>query len=89
MDAKMAQEGGKGGSDRVDMKDDLDATAEPGPTRTQALQTSLLLRKSLAYMDDPAARELEAMLGSFGRMTRVHQMRSMEKGEITDFFTRK
>ena len=65
MDAKEAREGGS----ESDPKDDLDAAAEPSPTRSQALQASLFLKRYIADMDDPAARKLEAMLGFFGCMT--------------------
>ncbi|KAF8556593.1 hypothetical protein OG21DRAFT_1459019 [Imleria badia] len=90
MDAKMAREGGNGDSDEVgDTNGELGTAAEPSPTRSQALQAPLLLKRYLADMDDPAARRLEAMLGFFGRMTRVHGIQSMENGKITNFFARK
>lgn len=84
MDAEKARESAKGGGDEVD-----DATDEPGPTRSQALQATLLLKKYLVDMDDPAARKLEVMLGSFGCMTRIQGMQRMENGKITDYFARK
>ena len=90
MDAKMAREGGKSSSDEVgnlDTKDDPDAASEPSPTRSQALQACMLLKRYIVDMDDPAARKLEVMLGSFGRMTWAHGMQNMENGKITDFFT--
>ena len=82
MDTKEAWEGGS----ESDPKDDLDAAAEPSPTCSQALQVSLLLKRYIADMNDPAARKLEAMLGFFRCMTWVHGMESMESGKITNFF---
>jgi hypothetical protein len=56
MDAKTVQEGGEGGSDEVgDTKDNLDAA----PTRNQALQACLLLKRYIIGIDDPASRKLE------------------------------
>ena len=92
MDTKMAWEGGEGDSDKVDdTKSGLDAatTSEPSLTYSEALQACLLLKKYIVDMDDPAARKLEVMLGSFRRMIQACEMQSMENGKITHFFTHK
>ncbi|KAF8418373.1 hypothetical protein L210DRAFT_3322056, partial [Boletus edulis BED1] len=47
------------------------------PTRNEALQAALLLRKHMVSWDDPFARKLEAMLGSFGHRTRAVGMRGL------------
>ena len=76
----MEQEGGKGSSDKViNAKSGFNAAAahEPSPT-CKALQTCLLSKKHIVDMVDPTARQLEMVLASFGCMTQVHEMRSME-----------
>ena len=40
-------------------------------------------------MDDPLVRKVEAVLGSFGRMTQVHGVKSMKDKKLTSYFTRK
>ncbi|KAF8129353.1 hypothetical protein EV363DRAFT_1100456, partial [Boletus edulis] len=48
------------------------------PTRNEALsQAALLLRKHMVSWDDPFARKLETMLGSFGHSTRAVGMRGL------------
>ena len=92
MDTKMAWEGGEGDSDKVDdTKSGLDAatTSEPSLTHSEALQACLLLKRYIVDMDNPAARKLEVMLGSFGCMTQACEMQSIENCKITHFFTHK
>ena len=48
---------------------DHDGPVESAPTRNEALQAALLLCKYTKDLNDPFARRLETMLGSFGRQT--------------------
>jgi hypothetical protein len=48
-----------------------------------------MLRKHVATLDDPFARKLEMMLGSFGQRTRVAEMQHTTDTKLTDYFVRK
>ncbi|KAI5992164.1 hypothetical protein EDD15DRAFT_2168615 [Pisolithus albus] len=88
MGAKAARELNVGGSDEVSDGNDDSSTpaAAPGPTRKDALQASLLLREYVKDFDDPFARKLELMLGSFGQRTRALDTQGMVDSKITHFF---
>ncbi|KAG1902852.1 uncharacterized protein F5891DRAFT_923489, partial [Suillus fuscotomentosus] len=77
MDAKRLQEKAAGGNDDGDNDSDIDVPA-PGPTRREALQATLTLRKYLGTFDEPFARKLEVMLGSFGQQTLAVKMQGMK-----------
>jgi hypothetical protein len=83
MDAKRFEENGGDDDDGGDNDDD------PGPTRRELLQAVLMLRKHVATLDDPFARKLEMMLGSFGQRTRVAEMQHTTDTKLTDYFVRK
>ncbi|KAI6115881.1 hypothetical protein F5141DRAFT_1001121, partial [Pisolithus sp. B1] len=51
-----------------------------------ALQASLLLREYVKDINNPFARKLELMLGSFGQRTQVLDTQGMVNGKITYFF---
>ncbi|KAH0828974.1 hypothetical protein J3R83DRAFT_2406, partial [Lanmaoa asiatica] len=53
------------------------------PTRKEALQAMMVLRRYANEMDDPLARKVEAVLVSFRRMTRVCEMKSMKDRNLT------
>ena len=76
MEAKKAQEG---------INDDMDSDllVELGPARNEALQAVLILKRYVQDLDDPFARKLEMMLGSFGQRTRIAGMRSMKDSKLT------
>ena len=57
-----------------------------GPTRTEALQAVLLLRKYIATFNDPFTHKLEVMLGSFGQQTCTVEMQSMNDTKLTCYF---
>ena len=82
MEAKKAQEG---------INDDMDSDllVELGPARNEALQAVLILKRYVQDLDDPFARKLEMMLGSFGQRTRIAGMRSMKDSKLTSYFTHK
>ena len=61
---------------------------EPSPTRTEALDTMLTLRRYVSTFDDPFARKLELMLGSFRQKTRVVEMQGMVNSKLTDYYSR-
>jgi hypothetical protein len=48
---------------------DDDEEVEPKPGRKEVLQAASILRKYIADLDDPFARQMEAMLSIFGRET--------------------
>jgi len=82
MEAKKAQEG---------INDDMDSDllVELGPARNEALQAVLILKRYVQDLDDPFARKLEMMLGSFGQRMRIAGMQSMKDSKLTSYFTRK
>ncbi|KAF8559500.1 hypothetical protein OG21DRAFT_1502741 [Imleria badia] len=67
MDAKKAREASVKGCDL-----DSDEAVEQMTTRDEAFQAALSLRKYTKYLDDPFARKLEVMLGSFGQRMACH-----------------
>ena len=75
-----------GGED--DIAASLDDTAEPRPSRSEALRAVGLIQKFLAPMDDPFARKLETLLASFGRQTRLEEAQSLTETQITRYFDR-
>ncbi|KAF8463207.1 hypothetical protein JB92DRAFT_2776165 [Gautieria morchelliformis] len=85
MDAKKAREANKDNSDDVDG----DIPIEPAPMRNEALQAMLVLRKYARDIEDPFARKLEMMLGSFGQRTRAAGMKNLKDNKLTRYFTRK
>ena len=92
MDTKAVQESSKGhDGDEVsaDGNNDCDEPTEPPPTRKEALQAMMVLRRYANEMDDPLVRKVEAVLGLFGRMTQVHEVKSMKDKKLTSYFTRK
>ncbi|KAF5390086.1 hypothetical protein D9757_003734 [Collybiopsis confluens] len=87
MDAREAEEnlviaGGDDGQD-----DDADTL--PRPSHRDALQAALLLQRYTQNMDDGYARNLEHILGSFGRATRLEEMKSLVDSSITDYLSKK
>jgi hypothetical protein len=90
MDTKVARELSRDGNEvSTDGNNDCDKPIEPPPTRKEALQAMMVLRRYANEMDDPLAHKVEAVLGSFGRMTRVHEVKSMKDKKLTSYFTRK
>ncbi|KAF8523432.1 hypothetical protein JB92DRAFT_2884861 [Gautieria morchelliformis] len=73
MDVKKAREENKDNSNVIDG----DIPIEPASTRNEALQAVLVLSKYVRDIDDPFARKLEMMLGSFGQRTRAAGMKKI------------
>ncbi|KAF8495833.1 hypothetical protein JB92DRAFT_2834729 [Gautieria morchelliformis] len=82
MDVKKLQESNEDDDDNIDM-------LAPGPTRREALQAALTLKKYLGTFDDSFACNLEGMLGSLGQQTRAVEMRAMKDTKVLDYFPRK
>ena len=67
---------------------DHDGPVESAPTRNEALQAVLLLHKYTRDLNDPFARRLETMLGSFRQQTQAQEMQSMRDTKLTSYFSR-
>jgi hypothetical protein len=87
MDAKQFEE--NAGGDNGNGNGNGDDIALTGPTCREALQASLILRKYVASLNDPSARRLELMLGSFGQWTRAVKMQGTIDTKLTDYFVHK
>ncbi|KAI5980760.1 hypothetical protein EDD15DRAFT_2134420, partial [Pisolithus albus] len=83
MEAKKLREE----SDAAGSCDDVDAgPIEPVPTRNEALQAAHLLQRYTGSLNDPFARNLESMLGAFGRRTRTKGLLNTTDTKITSYF---
>ena len=71
------------GGDDVD-----DVPLEPHPTRRDLLRATSTITRYTEEMDDPIARKLEALLGTFNRQLRLDDTRGMKNTFLTDFFGR-
>ena len=89
MHTKAAQESSKSDEVSADGNNDCDEPTEPPPTWKEALQAMMVLRRYANEMDDSLVHKVEAVLGSFGRMTQVHEVKSMKDKKLTKYFTRK
>ena len=67
---------------------DDDAVVDAGPSRKEALQASITLKKYVQGLDDSFARKLEGMLTSFGHQTRFVESRNLKPTLVTDYFSR-
>ncbi|KAF8227820.1 hypothetical protein L208DRAFT_1404861 [Tricholoma matsutake] len=56
------------------------------PSHRDALAASLILQQYVADLNDPCARELEAILAGFGRQVRLQESRDMKPTLITSYF---
>jgi len=86
LEAKKVQEelAVLGPNDNID-----DEPLEALPSRGEALQAMLLLRRYTKGLNDPVARAVETTLGSFARRIRMEEMQNMKDTKITSYFTRK
>ncbi|KIK79619.1 hypothetical protein PAXRUDRAFT_160876 [Paxillus rubicundulus Ve08.2h10] len=83
MEAKRLQEDSDGN------KLDSAVDGPPPPARNEALQVALLLQRFTKDLDDPFARKLEVMLGSFRRRTHTKEMQAMKPTKLTSYFSPK
>ncbi|KAG6374264.1 hypothetical protein JVT61DRAFT_4281 [Boletus reticuloceps] len=61
---------------------------EPTPTRMEALQAVLTLRRYVNIFNNPLSQKLEMTLGSFGQQTRVIEMQGKADTRIADYLSR-
>jgi hypothetical protein len=79
---KSQEEGPINGGDDVDD----DTPLEPRPTHREVFQAASIINRYTEHLDDPLARKLEAILGSFGRQMRLEKSQSMTSTCLTDYF---
>jgi len=68
--------------------DDDDIPLEPRPTWRDVLKAAPTIGRYIDDMNEPIARKLEVLLGSFNRQLRLDETRSMKSTVLTDFFGR-
>jgi hypothetical protein len=85
MDAKEAWERSGDSSDDTDT-----AVVKQVTTQKEALQGAMAILNYLGTWDDPFARQVEAIMGLFGRnlKTRALKMQGMRDDKITNYFSR-
>lgn len=69
--------------------DDDDPDSEDGPSRCKALIAMAVLQRFTSTMDNPVARQLEGVIGKFGRQMRLEESKELVDTTITQFFSRK
>ncbi len=67
---------------------DKDILIEPRPTRRDVLKAASTIGRYIDDLNDPLARKIEALLGSFNRQLRLEETSSMKDTTLTDFFQR-
>lgn len=74
--------------DKEPMGDDVedDAVMEPHPTYREVLQAATVITRYVEHINDPVARNLEAILASFGRRMRLERSQALTSTHITDYF---
>ena len=70
-----------GGDDRNE-----DISAEPCPNRRDVLKAVSTIGKYLDGLNDPIARKIETLLGSFNMQLHLEETRSMKNSVLTDYF---
>ena len=73
------------GGDNVN-EDDI--PIEPRPTRRDILKAASTINRYLDDLNNPIARKLEGLLGSFNRQLHLEESQSTKETVITDFFQR-
>jgi hypothetical protein len=89
-DAVIASRSAQDASDATGGDDDVDDNADPviRPTRREALSAAATLQSFVTTLGDTYARQLDALLATFGRQTQLEATNAMLDTTITDFFTR-
>jgi len=67
---------------------DEDILIGPRPTRRDVLKAASTIGRYIDDLNDPLARKIEALLGSFNRQLRLEETSSMKNTTLTDFFQR-
>ena len=70
------------GGDNVDD----DSPMEPHPTRREVLRALSTISKCIEASNDPIARKLDTLMGTFSRQLRLNETQSMRPTLVTDFF---
>ena len=65
---------------------DDDGPVEPYPTRREVLKVVSTIGKYTNDLNDPFARKIEALLGSFTKQLRLEETERMKNTVLTDFF---
>ena len=90
MDVKLAWESSNRDGDKVsNVNHQCSEPIEPPLTHKEALQAMLVLHRYANEINDPLACKVEVMLGSFGQMTQVQEMKGMKDKKLTSYFTHK
>jgi hypothetical protein len=67
---------------------DNDIPLEPRPTGRDLLKAVSTIGRYVDDLNEPIARKMEAVLGSFSRQLRLDETRTMKSSVLTDFFPR-
>ena len=73
----------------IDSDIESDVPVNTCPTRRELLQAASVINSYVNTLDSTFARQMEAVLASFGRQMRLEESRSMTSTHINDYFTRK
>jgi hypothetical protein len=65
---------------------DDDSPMEPRPTRREVLKALSTIGKCIEDSNDPIARKLDILLGTFNRQLHLKETQSMRSTLVTDFF---
>ncbi|KAH9961394.1 hypothetical protein BGW80DRAFT_1181642 [Lactifluus volemus] len=67
---------------------DNDIPLEPRPTRHDVLKAVSTIITYVGDLNEPIARKIETVLGSFSRQLHLDEARTMKSSALTDFFPR-
>ncbi|KAF8898058.1 hypothetical protein CPB84DRAFT_1781292 [Gymnopilus junonius] len=67
---------------------DEDIPVEPRPALHDVLKASSTISRYLEDWNDPIARKMEAILGSFNRQLHLDEVNSLKPTVLTDYFKR-
>ena len=79
------EEGPTGINGRDDDVEDA-ALLEPYPTYREVFQAASVINRHVGLLDDPLARNVEAILASLGRQMRLNRSQSLIPTRVTDYF---
>ena len=90
MEVKRLWEGNLGRNPDNDANSDPDSDVSactPELTCCELLQAALMLQKHIRTLNNPFARKLEMMLGSYGQQTCAFEMQNLKDTKVTDYFS--
>ena len=79
----------KNDGDDLDDCDACHTLIEPCPNRREVLKAVSTVGRYIEDMNDPIARKLEALLGSFNMQVRLEETKGLKNTVLTDYFQRK